>query len=364
MKVTIVAGARPNFIKVAPIIKAIKKAQHSGGQILYRLVHTGQHYDKKMSSDFFEQLNISEPDVNLEAGGGTQAEQTAAIMIRFEKELMENRPDIVLVVGDVTSTMACAITAKKLGIDVAHIEAGLRSYDWTMPEEVNRIVTDALADYFFTTSETAGENIRKQGVNPDRIFFVGNTMIDTLYQNKERLQMPGIWKDMALEEKSYFIVTLHRPSNVDNEKNLAIILNTILEATSESPVLFPVHPRTKKILGKLQFQNDRLVQLDPLPYLEFVYLIKNARAVITDSGGITEETTVLGVPCITLRNSTERPETIAIGTNELAGTNPAALSKYLRQVVSGQWKRGSIPELWDGKTSERIVDALSSIYEK
>lgn len=362
MLITIVAGARPNFIKIAPIIKAIEDVQKNKKDIRYRLVHTGQHFDKKMSKDFFEQLNIPEPHINLEAGGGTQAEQTAAIMIRFEKELLENRPDIVLVVGDVTSTMACTITAKKLCVDVAHVEAGLRSYDWTMPEEVNRIVTDAIADYFFTTSREAGENLKKQGIDPKKIFFVGNTMIDTLFQNKDRLREPSIWNELGLSDKSYFILTLHRPSNVDNEKNLETILNTILLATSEQQILFPVHPRTKKILEKIGFQKERLVQLEPLAYLEFVHLIKHAKAVVTDSGGITEETTVLGIPCITIRNSTERPETVSVGTNELAGTDPVNLNRCLKDIIAGSWKKGKIPELWDGKTSERIVATLQSIY--
>lgn len=245
---------------------------------------------------------------------------------------------------------------------MAHVEAGLRSYDWTMPEEINRIVTDAIADYFFTTSTDAGENLVRQGVNPANIYFVGNTMIDTLYQNESRLQKPAIWEDISLNEKSYFILTLHRPSNVDNENNLADILNTILDTTVGFPVLFPVHPRTKKILEKMEFKNDRLVQLDPLAYLEFLYLIKNAKAVVTDSGGITEETTVLGIPCITIRNSTERPETVSVGTNELAGTDPANLRRYIKDIMSGNWKKGQIPELWDGKASERIIENLLSIY--
>lgn len=364
MKITIVAGARPNFIKIAPIIKAIQNKQLMGASITFRLVHTGQHYDKKMSGDFFEQLNIPEPDINLESGGGTQAEQTAAIMIRFEKELLENKPDVVLVVGDVTSTMACAITAKKLCIEVVHVEAGLRSNDWTMPEEINRIVTDVISDYFFTTSKEAGENLIKQGVDSQKIFFVGNTMIDTLFQNTDHLQMPAIWKDLSLTDKSYFILTLHRPSNVDDEKKLASILNTILNATSGFQILFPIHPRTKIILKKMGFHNDRLIQLDPQSYLEFLYLIKHAKAVVTDSGGITEETTVLGIPCITIRNSTERPETVSIGTNKLAGTDTACLNKYLNEIITGCWKKGEIPELWDGKTSERIIAILQSIYAK
>ncbi len=362
MRVTIVAGARPNFMKIAPIIRAIRKAQKEDKNICYRLVHTGQHYDKKMSADFFEQLNIPEPDINLEAGSGTQAEQTAAIMIRFEKELMENKPDIVLVVGDVTSTMACTITAKKLCVDVAHVEGGLRSYDWTMPEEINRIVTDSIADYFFTTTEMAGDNLKKQGVDAGRIFFVGNTMIDTLYYNKERFRKPAIWDKIGLHNKSYFILTLHRPSNVDYETTLETILNTILSSTSGLPVIFPVHPRTRKMLQKMKFEDSRLIQLDPLSYLEFMYLVERAKAVITDSGGITEEATVLKIPCVTLRNSTERPETVLIGSNELVGSDPNNLKKYLTRIIQNDWKHGNIPELWDGNTSERIIESLLEIY--
>ena len=361
MKITIVAGARPNFIKIAPIIKAIKEAQQKGQSIEYRLVHTGQHFDKKMSTDFFEQLEIPEPDINLEAGGGTQAEQTATIMARFEKELIQNKPDIVLVVGDVTSTMACAIAAKKLCIKVAHVEAGLRSKDWTMPEEINRIVTDAISDHFFTTSEDANSNLRKEGIDSRQIHFVGNTMIDTLYQNMDRLTAPREWNELALTKNSYFILTLHRPVNVDEMENLKKILDTIVSATSDFPILFPVHPRTKKILKEMQYQDKKLVQLEPLSYLEFVYLIKNAKAVITDSGGITEETTVLGIPCITLRNTTERPETVTIGTNKLVGVELANLNKYLNDIIEGRWKKGSIPELWDGQTSSRIVYELLTL---
>ena len=362
MKVTIVAGARPNFIKIAPIIKEIKSNQKNGRSIEYRLVHTGQHFDKKMSSDFFEQLEIPEPDINLDAGGGSQAEQTAAIMIRFEKELFQNRPDIVLVVGDVTSTMACAITAKKLCIPVAHVEGGLRSRDWTMPEEINRIVTDSISDHFFTTSESANKNLLSEGVNERQIHFVGNTMIDTLYHNIEHLKTPQIWNELDLSKGSYFIITLHRPANVDSLENLQSILNTILENTSDFKILFPVHPRTNRILKEMDFKNERLIQMEPLPYLEFVYLIKNAKAIITDSGGITEEATVLNIPCITLRNSTERPETVTIGTNELVGTDLTSLNKYFKSILSNEWKKGEIPNLWDGKTSSRIVLELLTLY--
>jgi len=362
MKITIVAGARPNFIKIAPIIKSIKRSQEEGIDIKYRLVHTGQHYDKKMSSDFFEQLRIPEPHINLEAGSGTQAEQTAAIMFRFEKELEENRPDIVLVVGDVTSTMACAITAKKLCIDVAHVEAGLRSGDMTMPEEVNRIVTDAICDHFFTTSEVANQNLKTRGVDAKRIHFVGNTMIDTLYQNLENLCQPELWDTYGLSEKKYFLVTLHRPVNVDDSENLSYLMDVILNETGQLPVIFPVHPRTKKNLHEKYTTNSKLILVEPMGYFEFIFLVKNAKAVITDSGGITEEATVLDIPCLTLRNTTERPETVTIGSNELVGTNPGNLVPYLQSLRNEHWKKSSIPPLWDGRTSERIVQKLIEIY--
>lgn len=362
MKITIVAGARPNFMKISPIIKSVTTAKAQGKKISYRLVHTGQHYDKKMSKDFFEQLSIPEPDINLDAGGGTQAEQTAAIMTRFEKELLENKPDVVLVVGDVTSTMACTITSKKLCIPVVHVEAGIRSGDMTMPEEINRIVTDAICDHFFTTSETANNHLKKSGVEESRIHFVGNTMIDTLLQNIHRLNEPECWLQYQLSEKKFFLITLHRPANVDNPDNLKNLLDTILAQTGTYPVLFPVHPRTRKILESINYNNDRLIQIEPLGYLEFIYLVKNAKGIITDSGGITEEATVLDIPCLTLRNSTERPETITLGSNELVGTCPKNLVNYLPNIMSGNWKKSKVPPLWDGKTSTRIVDKLLELY--
>ncbi|MEN9570418.1 MAG: hypothetical protein RL172_1649 [Bacteroidota bacterium] len=362
MLVTIVAGARPNFMKIAPIIKAIKKARAEGGDIQYRLVHTGQHYDKKMSGDFFEQLGIPDPDVNLECGGGTQAEQTAAIMVKFEKDLMETKPSVVLVVGDVTSTMACSIAAKKLCIDVVHVEAGIRSGDMTMPEEINRIVTDSICDHFFTTSEYANDNLRKYQVADSRIHFVGNTMIDTLYQNLEKLKQPFFWNDYQLSSGNYFLVTLHRPSNVDDPEKLRQILDAITNATSQYPVVFPVHPRTRKVMEANNISSKKLIMIDPLGYHEFIYLVKNAKGVITDSGGITEEATVLHVPCLTLRNSTERPETVTMGTNELIGDDFDKLEKCLEQIVNGQWKAGNIPPFWDGQTSDRIVAILQNIY--
>ena len=302
MQITIIAGARPNFMKIAPIIKSIQEQQSKGSDIQYRLVHTGQHFDKKMSGDFFEQLGIPEPDINLEAGGGTQAEQTAAIMIGFEKELTAHRADVVLVVGDVTSTMACSIVAKKLCVDVAHVEAGIRSGDMTMPEEINRIVTDSICDHFFTTSETANMHLQNAGIQSNRIHFVGNTMIDTLYHNLDRLRQPAIWDQNSLKSKEYFLVTLHRPANVDDPEKLKQLLDAIDAGTENYPVFFPVHPRTRKILESISYRHNRIIQMEPLGYLEFIYLVKNARAIITDSGGITEEATVLGIPCITLRD--------------------------------------------------------------
>ena len=364
MNIDIIAGARPNFMKIAPIIAAIQMAKNNGQNIDYRLVHTGQHYDKKMSGDFFEQLGIPEPHINLEAGGGTQAEQTAAIMIRYEKVLMEQRPDLLLVVGDVTSTMACSITAKKLNnIKVAHVEAGIRSGDLTMPEEINRMVTDAITDYFFTTTTTANDSLRRTGVADERIFFVGNTMIDTLLKNRSGFIQPAIWKPAGLAPGNYMVMTLHRPANVDEEGLLKELITQIILHSKELQLIFPVHPRTAKILETMGISHPRLHMIEPLGYLEFNYLVEKAKAVITDSGGITEETTVMGVPCMTLRDNTERPETITIGTNELLGTDPKSIKPALAKLFAGEWKKGGIPPLWDGHTAERIVEHLLQIAE-
>lgn len=361
MKITIIAGARPNFIKIAPIIDAIKVSIKEGIDISYRLVHTGQHYDKNMSESFFQQLGIPVPDVNLECGGGTQAEQTANIMVKFECEIMENPTDLVVVVGDVTSTMACTIVAKKMNIKVAHVEAGIRSGDITMPEEINRIVTDSLTDYFFTTSRKANENLLKQGIDNERIFFVGNTMIDTLMKQRSKFIQPEIWNRIGLEEKNYIVLTLHRPANVDGEYKLKELLEEIEKQSRGLNIIFPVHPRTAKKLTEIGFTSPNMYFVEPLSYLEFNYLVEKAKCIITDSGGITEETTVLGIPCITLRDSTERPETVAVGTNELIGTNPSAIAPYMNILFSGTWKKGGIPELWDGKTSIRIIEALINL---
>ncbi len=357
-KITLIAGARPNFMKIAPIIHAIHHAQAQGKKISYRLIHTGQHYDKKMSGDFFEELEIPEPNANLGAGGGTQAEQTAAIMVGFEKELLEHPTDIVLVVGDVTSTMACAIVAQKLHTKVAHVEAGIRSNDWSMPEEINRLVTDAITNYFFTTSEVANENLKKSGVDEHRIFYVGNTMIDTLLKQRHRFKKPPVWDQLGLHEKKYLVMTLHRPANVDQEMQLKALLDEIIAHSENLPLVFPVHPRTANILANLKISHPRLHMIEPLGYLEFNYLVERAKAVITDSGGITEETTVMGIPCMTLRNNTERPETVTEGTNELLGTDPKALQPALEKLLAGKWKTGRIPYLWDGATAPRIIDII------
>lgn len=360
-KITIIAGARPNFMKIAPIIHAIEDAKQKGEAIDYRLVHTGQHYDKNMSGSFFEQLSIPQPHINLECSGGSQAEQTAAILVSFERELVANPADLVLVVGDVTSTMACALVAQKLHIKVAHVEGGIRSHDWTMPEEINRLVTDSITNYFFTTSELANSNLRHSGIDEAQIFYVGNTMIDTLLKQRPNFRPPSIWDQLKLREKEYIVMTLHRPANVDEESQLKAMLDEIIAHTENMPLVFPVHPRTAQILEKLDITHPRLHTIAPLGYLEFNYLVAHAKAVITDSGGITEEASVMNIPCMTLRDNTERPETIELGTNELVGTNPENIKKYLKILFSGRWKSGKPIPLWDGKAATRIVHILLQI---
>ena len=393
MLVTLIAGARPNFMKIAPIIRAIKAAEAAGKDMHYRLVHTGQHYDKNMSDTFFEELGIPQPDMNLGCGGGTQAEQTAHIMVAFEQYLMANPCDLVLVVGDVTSTMACSIVAKKLNTKVCHVEAGIRSWDLTMPEEINRMVTDSLADYMFTTTDIADRNLLRQGAVyaeewqpeqvalghdrcPQRVWRVGNVMIDTLLKNMPRFRKPAVYDELGLQEGKYVVMTMHRPANVDEETHLRALMEQIITNVHGEPIVFPIHPRTAKIFYGLwgtatdSVEENRaalhrvfpnLYIVDPMGYLEFNYLVQHSRAVVTDSGGITEETTVMGVPCITLRDNTERPETCMVGTNELIGTNPAAVKPALDKLYAGEWKKGEIPELWDGHAAERIVEILANL---
>ena len=548
MLITLIAGARPNFMKIAPLIKAIQAAAKTGKDIHYRLVHTGQHYDKNMSDTFFEELGIPMPDVNLGCGGGTQAEQTANIMVAFERDLMANPTDLVLVVGDVTSTMACSIVAKKLNTRVCHVEAGIRSWDLSMPEEINRMVTDSLADYMFTTSEVANKNLLLQGCElqaypksfpkgkdfqptpnpflkegecmsfakvfgahtadsmqydllkanaienrknpteaesvlwdmlkgnnigyhfrrqhiildyivdficldkglvieldggyhndpeqkeydaqrtvhlqrlgytelrfkneellcdpvsvigkitetlnilpslqggaggrlpeemyafprmPQRVWFVGNVMIDTLLANRARFRRPAVYDELGLQEKNYVVMTMHRPANVDEEQHLKALMEQIITNVHGLPIIFPIHPRTAKIFYNLWGNEEQLAQLfpnlhivAPMGYLEFNYLVEHAKVVVTDSGGITEETTVMGVPCITLRDNTERPETCTIGTNRLIGTNPQAVKPALDALFAGEWQPGAIPPLWDGHTAERIVEILYGLEVK
>ena len=398
MHITLIAGARPNFMKIASLVHAIKAAENAGKDIHYSLVHTGQHYDKNMSDTFFEELNIPMPDANLGCGGGSQAEQTANIMVAFEKHLLAHPTDLVLVVGDVTSTMACSIVAKKLNTKVCHVEAGIRSWDLTMPEEINRMVTDSLADYMFTTSEIANKNLLLQGAelqasspnsliasspnslpaleeeqyafkrSVQRVWYVGNVMIDTLLANRSRFRRPAVFDELQLTEEKYIMMTMHRPANVDEEAHLKALMEQIITNVHGLPIIFPIHPRTAKIFYNLWGNEDNLRQLfpnlhivEPMGYLEFNYMVERAKAVVTDSGGITEETTVMGVPCITLRDNTERPETCTVGTNELIGTNPSAVKPALDLLFSGQWKKGAIPALWDGHTAERIVDILLSL---
>ncbi len=282
-------------------------------------------------------------------------------MIGYEKVLLNEKSNLCLVVGDVTSTMACAITAQKLHIPVAHVEAGIRSGDWSMPEEINRLVTDAITNYFFTTSEVANESLRKSGVAENRIFYVGNTMIDTLLKHRPRFIQPKIWAELGLKEQAYFVMTLHRPANVDQEEKLKQLIEEIIQHSNDLPLVFPVHPRTRKMLESLGISHPRLHMVEPLGYLEFNYLVERAKCVVTDSGGITEETTVMGVPCMTLRDNTERPETITLGTNELIGTDPKAIKPAMEKLFAGNWKKGQQIPLWDGKTAQRIVEVLINL---
>ena len=359
MLVDIIVGARPNFIKAASILDAIKEDRDD--DIKFRLIHTGQHYDEKMSSSFFQQLKIPSPDINLNVGSGTQSEQTAKIMIGYEQIIKTNPPELCIVLGDVNSTMACAITAKKNNLMLAHVEAGIRSYDLTMPEEINRMVTDSISDYFFTTTKLASQNLIELGIDKKRIFFVGNTMIDTLLKNLEFFSKPTFWEKNHLRKKKYFLLTMHRPSNVDTLTIFNSNIKVICDALKDTKIIFPVHPRTNKILNKTKPLPQNLICVDPLPYLEFNYLLKNSVAIITDSGGITEEATVLNIPCLTLRDSTERPETVNIGTNMLVGNAPKSIEREIVKILKGNWKTGSVPEKWDGKTGRRIVKILKKI---
>ncbi len=358
MKIDLIVGTRPNFVKIASLVHSL---HFTNSPIKYRIIHTGQHYDDQLSQSFFDQLEISKPDINLKVGSGSQAEQTAAIMVAYEKILKEKKPDFCLVVGDVTSSMACAVTAKKSLVKVIHVEAGIRSMDWEMPEEVNRVLIDSIADSLFTTTPEATQFLLENGKTKNQVFFVGNTMIDTLLKFQSKFRQPEIWNHLALKKSNYFILTLHRPSNVDELKSLKLLISEILKNAQGLPVIFPIHPRTAKILKEVKFSFSDLYIIEPLSYLEFNYMVANSKAIITDSGGITEEATVLGIPCFTLRNTTERPETITIGTNELIGTNPKNIKPAMEKLFDGNWKKGSIPAKWDGKTGDRIIKILEGL---
>jgi len=356
VKVVHIVGARPNFMKVAPVLNALKVHR----RVVQTLVHTGQHYDANMSDVFFQQLSIPAPDVNLDVGSGTHARQTADVMIRFEPVVLKAKPDIVLVYGDVNSTVAAALVCAKLGIRIGHVEAGLRSFDRTMPEEINRLITDQLADMLFTPSEDADLNLRNEGIAAEKVFLVGNVMIDSLVRLLPIAQrLNDNRRNHNRMPERYVLVTLHRPSNVDDSATLKGLLELLLEVNCDLSVVFPVHPRTRQRIAEFGFNADRLRLFDPLPYIEFLALQARSTMVITDSGGIQEETTYLGVPCLTVRDNTERPITVSKGTNVLVGRNPERLRTEICNVLAGKAKKGTVPPLWEGHAGERIANVLA-----
>jgi UDP-N-acetylglucosamine 2-epimerase (non-hydrolysing) len=357
VKVLAVVGARPNFVKMAPVLAELREYPY----ISTTLVHTGQHYDAQMSDAFFANLEIPRPDINLRVQAANAVTQIAEIMTRLEPVLERGRPDVVVVVGDVNSTVAAALTCVKMGRPVAHVEAGLRSFDRSMPEEVNRLLTDAVSDLLFTTEPAANENLAREGVSQDKVHFVGNVMIDTLFRYREQACRSDLLERLRLEPGGYAALTLHRPSNVDDEGTLAMLLDAMARIQAEIPVIFPVHPRTRRRLEALATVLPPMPGLrvvDPLPYLDFLALMAHARCVLTDSGGIQEETTALGIPCLTLRNNTERPITVTRGTNRIVGTDPDAIYQSWQDVAGGKWPVGELPELWDGRAAGRIVRVL------
>ena len=359
MKIINVVGARPNFMKIVPLIEEMRK----NSKIEALLVHTGQHYDKEMSELFFDDLEIPRPDIYLGIGSASHTEQTAKIMIGFEKVLLKENPDLVLVVGDVNSTIACSLTAAKMGIKIAHVEAGLRSFDRSMPEEINRVLTDQIADFLFTTERDANDNLLREGIPKEKIFFVGNVMIDTLLKNRKKAENSKILEKLNLEKKNYATLTLHRPSNVDVRGTFENLLDAFTEIQNKIKIVFPMHPRTEKKIEEFNLREKitemkNFITIKPLGYLDFLNLIANSKFVLTDSGGIQEETTVLRISCVTLRENTERPVTVTEGTNIVVGTNRDKIIKESLNIIEGKGKKGRIPELWDGKAAKRIVDII------
>ncbi|MFA8343478.1 MAG: non-hydrolyzing UDP-N-acetylglucosamine 2-epimerase [Rhodothermaceae bacterium] len=357
-KIISIVGARPNFMKVAPIHKAFQK--HTD-KIIHKICHTGQHYDEKMSKVFFDELGLPKPDYYLGVQGGSHAIQTANIMVEFEKVVLEEKPDLVLVVGDVNSTIACSLVASKLHIKVAHVEAGLRSFDNEMPEEINRILTDRISDYLFVTEKSGLENLDTEGVSKKKIFFTGNVMIDSLVNQLPKIDESKILSELNVKEEDFALVTLHRPSNVDTEDSLKTITDFLSRLSQKIKIVFPVHPRTKNNLSKynlLQNLNGNIIMTDPIGYIDFQALMKNSKVVVTDSGGLQEESTFLGVQCITVRTTTERPVTMDVGTNQLVGVDFEKALVKSEEVINGYKKAGTVPELWDGKAAERITQIL------
>ena len=380
MKVIQVVGARPNFMKVAPLHRAIKNLAGWTSKI----VHTGQHFDAKMSDIFFTQLELPKPDFFLGIGGGSHTEVTAKIMLAFEKIVESEKPDLIIVVGDVTSTLACTLVAIKMGIPLAHVEAGLRSGDRTMPEEINRILTDSVANYLFVTEQSGLDHLKREGVPDEKVFFTGNVMIDSLVRYQEKAKSSRILEELGLQpsdtenrrevsrlyETDYIVMTMHRPANVDTETGLKAILELIELSTAKTKVVFPIHPRTRSNMAKFGLedtltQNKNLILTEPLGYLEFIQLMTHSKAILTDSGGIQEETTYLGIPCLTFRDSTERPITVTMGTNQLlADLNPKITFAALEEILAGHHKKGQIPPLWDGHAAERIAENLFNLFSK
>jgi UDP-N-acetylglucosamine 2-epimerase (non-hydrolysing) len=360
-KIISVVGARPNFMKVAPIHLEFGRYKND---VRHLICHTGQHYDEKMSKVFFDELGLPKPDFYLGIGSGSHAVQTAGVMVEFEKILLQENPDAVIVVGDVNSTIACSLVAKKMNIRVAHVEAGLRSNDRTMPEEINRILTDSISDFLFVSEESGIVNLRREGIAEEKLFMVGNVMIDSLVNNMPRVDASGALSSFGVEKNGYFLVTLHRPSNVDNKESLAKIIGILNKYAGTHKMIFPVHPRTKSNLaafGLSDVISPKILLCDPIGYLDFICLLKNAALILTDSGGIQEESTFLDIPCITMRQNTERPATVELGTNHLIGTDGERIDRTIQDILDGKSKEGSIPPLWDGKTASRICSTLFNI---